>query len=81
MTTTKPTHCYVGRATCGHIRAVIIDDPKNAKNVAKFCGQMIRDGLAVERMTVVAFKADESFASECETCAERQKPKRKKVAP
>lgn len=64
------THCYVGRhATCGHVRAVIIDDAGVARDVAKFVARMVRDGLHVERMTVADFKADKTaFNRDCPVC-------------
>lgn len=44
-----PTHVYIGRAACGCIRAVTVDDPADPKWTAKHVGLSIKDGLTVTR--------------------------------
>lgn len=54
--------CYVGRYPCGCIYAVTCDDdPRHAKDTAKFVAEIIRRGDTVERMTVAEAKADPLF--------------------
>lgn len=43
---------YVGRAPCGCVRGIIVDDPSNRSYIAKETGKWIRAGLVVERMPI-----------------------------
>lgn len=45
--------CYIGRSSCGCVVAVAVDEPKYQKDNAKEIGNWIRNGLTVERMSVV----------------------------
>jgi len=45
-----PTHCWIGRKTCGCVMSIAGDD-MNRKELAKFVSQMIKDGLIPERIT------------------------------
>jgi len=44
--------CYIGRAECGCVLAVTVDDGETPKETAKFVAEMIERGHAVERVTV-----------------------------
>ena len=51
--------CYVGRQPgCGCIGLVVVDDPQHAKDTAKSVSDAVIDGLTIERMNIVAFRAD-----------------------
>jgi hypothetical protein len=47
------SECYVGFKECGCAIAAIVDSPKHSNDVAKFMAKMVRDGLRVERKSVV----------------------------
>jgi hypothetical protein len=47
---------YVGRDKCGCYVSVHVDEPENAKGVAKWVASDIKDGLAVERMAIADFR-------------------------
>jgi len=56
------TPCYIGRIpACGCVVAVVVDEPEHAKSTAKDVAGFIRDGLAVERMTVDEARAALKF--------------------
>lgn len=44
------TYSYIGRCKCGAIVAATIDEPARKRQVAQDVAEMIRDGLAVERV-------------------------------
>ena len=67
MTTTTQEHAYVGRAQCGCVRAVIVDDPDTRRLTARETARWIRDGLAVERLTVEAVRAVRLTRPDCAT--------------
>lgn len=71
---------YVGLcATCGACRACIVataDVPKWEREVAKFCAQMIRDGLTLERKTVGETRAMNWDCANGEPCPKRAKKQR-----
>lgn len=50
----KPTHCYVGRTSCGCAVAVRTDlgCPRTARDVSA----MIRQGMTIERMSLKDFQ-------------------------
>lgn len=54
MTNLTEPMAYVGRAACGCVVAVTVDDPIFTRQTAKEVGKWIRSGLNVERMTVEA---------------------------
>lgn len=43
---------YAGRDTCGCVVAVTVDEPKRREHVAATVAEWIRDGLAIERVTI-----------------------------
>ena len=43
---------YIGRCKCGAIRFTCVDKPEYAKDNAKEIAKCIRNGLAIERVTV-----------------------------
>lgn len=47
----KEPMCYIGRSSCGCARAVVVDNPQHAKQVAKDVASFIKDGLTIERVT------------------------------
>lgn len=44
--------CYVGRKECGCFVAAIVDAPEHRKDTAREVAKWIRQGLAIERMSV-----------------------------
>lgn len=61
---TKHTHCYIGRKRCGCVTTIVVDEPEYPKDTAKSVADFIRDGYAVERMTIEDGKAALTF--DCE---------------
>jgi hypothetical protein len=61
ISTRDATHAYAARAECGCVEAITVDtsDARTAKAV----GEFIRDGLAVERVTIEY--ARENFGHRC----------------
>ena len=47
---------YIGRCACGAIRAAQVDNPEHLDDVGEMVAQMIRDGLAVDRVTSEAVR-------------------------
>ena len=67
------TMAYVGHCqTCGAWCAASVDKPEYVRDNAKFVAQMIRDGLWVDRVPVVAVRAGQ--------WCECPRPKRKRRA-
>ena len=57
-TTPSETMAYVGHCQkCDALLAAAVDEPKYARDNAKFVAQMIRDGLRVDRVSVAAVRA------------------------
>lgn len=46
------THAYIGKRACGCVLAVVIEIPGEQKFTAKSVSEFIKDGYAVERVTV-----------------------------
>lgn len=46
------THAYVAFRPCGHPVALMVDDPEDKKETARFVAQAIRDGHRIERVTI-----------------------------
>lgn len=46
----KPAYSYIGRASCGCVVAVCVDDPAHPKITADMVAEIIRIGLTVERV-------------------------------
>lgn len=44
--------CYVGIKSCGCCEVAAVDSPRYAKDNAKLCAKLIRDGYTVERKPV-----------------------------
>ena len=51
MTADTESAVYIGRRDCGCIRAAVVDTPDERAAVARGTAKMIRDGLAVERVS------------------------------
>lgn len=49
-------HCYIGRCSCGAIRAVAVEDEK--RPCPDDIATMVRTGLAVDRVPLAAAKAE-----------------------
>lgn len=50
MSDTDPA--YMGREACGHVVAVMVDNPAHKRDTAREIARWIRDGLTIERGTV-----------------------------
>ena len=59
------SEAYVGRASCGHVVFATVIDPEHARETAKSVGEAIRDGLAIERMSVEAVRSAEWCSPAC----------------
>lgn len=46
------THAYIGVAPCGCVFSACVDNPEHAKETAKFCRDVIKDGEHIERVTI-----------------------------
>lgn len=67
-------HAYIGRATgCGCIRSAVVDKPSDPAWTAGHVADMVRDGLAVERVPVEAVRSTPWRNSDC--AAHAPKPK------
>jgi hypothetical protein len=58
---------YIGRASCGCIRAVIVDSAlaQGLQQVARETSRWIRDGLKIERITVEEVRASKLTRPDC----------------
>lgn len=52
----QTTHVYVARKKCGCMVAAVSDMPTFERETAKDVADFIRDGLAIERMTMAEYK-------------------------
>jgi hypothetical protein len=48
----KQRMCYVGVKSCGCVVAGCVDDPRFAKETAKFIARLVRDGYAVKHVPI-----------------------------
>lgn len=62
-------YAYVGRARCGHVFFVAVDD--GAKSNAKDVAGVLRKGGTIERLTIAAAR-EAAKASWC-TCTKKQR--------
>jgi hypothetical protein len=74
------SNCYVGIASCGHIRLAVVDSPEHRTDTAKTVMGAIKDGLSIERVS-----ADDVRSGNWGTCdvcrpAKRKAPKRGRTA-
>lgn len=61
-----PSDAYVGRRpTCGHVVFATVIDPQHALATAKSVADAIRDGLAIERMSVEAVRVADWCPLDC----------------
>ena len=56
---------YIARRPCGCIVIAIVDEPRHAKDTAKDVAKAIRQGYAVERVTIEVVRAG---PWECSVC-------------
>jgi hypothetical protein len=57
MTDTDEPMAYAGHCpTCDALCAAAVDEPRRARENAKFVAQMIRDGLRIERIDCAAVR-------------------------
>jgi hypothetical protein len=64
---------YMGRRSCGCVVAITVDDPEYKKDTAKEIGKWIRQGLAIERVSIET--ARQSFT----TCPHHKPAKQKRL--
>lgn len=73
------TMAYAGYCPdCGRMVAASVDTPTSRKDTAKFVAELIRDGVRVERIAVLAVRASAWGCSDecgCATCVRRRKAK------
>ena len=75
---------YVGICRCGAIRAACVDERKTKerqRDVAKFCAEIVRDGLTLERVTCQAvregrWQCSERTDQDCAVRLERKEASR-----
>ena len=58
-------YAYLGRAGCGCVRAIVVDEPDDAAFTARHVASMVKAGLTVERMTVEIARASRSQDRAC----------------
>ncbi len=71
--------CYIGRAACGCIRAVVLDEPNHQEDVAKDVSDFIKSGLTIERVQTETVNSAPWEKPECEI--HRRKPKNAELFP
>jgi hypothetical protein len=59
---------YIGRRECGNCVAAAVDDPGHKKDTADFVRDMIKEGLAVERVTVTEGRDALCGKCDCPEC-------------
>lgn len=56
---------YIARRPCGCFCAALVDNSDHAKDTAKEVAKLIRDGYAVERVTVEAVRTGPWSCAKC----------------
>ena len=59
-------YVYVGRADCGCIRAVIVDDPDGLTLTARETARWIQSGLTLERLPVETVRSTSLTRPDCQ---------------
>lgn len=57
---------YIGRAACGCVRAAHVISPARTREAARFCKQVVEDGLALERMDTASVRESRWACERCE---------------
>lgn len=57
---------YVGIAPCGCVRAASVDECDRKQEVARFCAEVVRDGLRLERWETERTRRAKWWCSTCD---------------
>jgi hypothetical protein len=70
----RPDYSYIGRAACGCVVAVTVDDPTDRKHTGQRVAEFIVDGLVIERMSAAEFRALPHFGCTCPKTVQESMP-------